>query len=151
MKHILFAIVCISIVSVCFAGSTETDKNAKLIQAAEDGNLQSVKNALSDGADINAKDKNGVPVLMWAANNGHFEVVKLLLDRGADVNVKRTDIGTTALLVASLQGHTEVVKLLIAAKADVNAKATINGNDYTPLSVAKNKEIKELLEKSGAK
>ena len=89
------------------------NKAIQLIQAAKDGNLQAVQASLSDGADVNTKDKDGQPVLMLAADNGQTEIVKLLLDKGADVNVKKTDLGTSALWIASQKGHTETVKLLL--------------------------------------
>ena len=146
MKRILFSIVCISLLLTGCA-----DKNAQLIQAAKNGNLPAVKTALAKGAAPNAKDKGGVPVLMWAAQNGHTEVVKLLLENGADVNVKRTNTGTTALWIASQNGHTEVVKLLLEKGADVNVKRTTDGT--TALYVASQNghtEVVKLLLEKGA-
>jgi uncharacterized protein len=118
MKRILVAIVCISVLLISCAepdskmtspSKEVTPKNIslqndKLIQAAKDGKLLDVQTALSNGADVNAKDENGISSLFLASFNGHTEVVKLLLENGTDVNVKGTD-GATALLIASLQGH----------------------------------------------
>ena len=90
--------------------STKTgvsDKNAQLIQAAKNGNLPAVKTLIANGADVNARDKNGVPILHWAVDNVYTELFKLLLEKGADVNIKKTDTGITALLIASTVGHWE--------------------------------------------
>ena len=43
------------------------------------------------GADVNAKDNNGVTPLHHAGKNGHVEVIKVLVTMsGADVNAKDT-------------------------------------------------------------
>ncbi|KPL20242.1 MAG: hypothetical protein AMJ75_12065, partial [Phycisphaerae bacterium SM1_79] len=73
------------------AGGTNksvSDKSEQLIQASKDGNIQSVKNLLSESANVNAKDYQNRTPLMWAAYNGHTEVIKLLLEKNADVNAK---------------------------------------------------------------
>ena len=150
MKRILFSLMFVSLISAVFAKADVSDKNARLIQAAKDGNLSAVQAALSDGAEINARDKSGVPALMWAANNGHTQVVKLLLERRADVNVKKIDTGVTALMMASHEGHTEVVKLLLDKGADVNVKDT---DGVTALWMASQKghtEVVKLLLAQGA-
>jgi serine/threonine-protein phosphatase 6 regulatory ankyrin repeat subunit B len=43
---------------------------------------------LAAGADVNAKDKDGVTALMWASQGGHITVVQALLAAKADVNAK---------------------------------------------------------------
>ena len=119
VKLIMFSVVCIFLITTFFADAGVTEKNAKLIQAAEKGILQEVQTALTDGADINATEVRedsgvyvrGLTALMMASANGRKEVVKLLLDKGADVNVKNI-YGITALFMASAHGHTEVAKLL---------------------------------------
>jgi len=108
------------------------DYNGGLIGSAYFGDIEFVNLFLSKGADVNAKDNNGITPLYKASSMGHYEVVKLLLSKGADVNAKDNN-GWTPLRVASSRGHTEIVKLLIAKRADVNAKDN-NGN--TPLSEA---------------
>jgi len=56
--------------------------------AAEAGNIESVKQAIADGADVNEKNADGVAPLSNAAYFGHKEVVELLITNGADVNAK---------------------------------------------------------------
>ena len=56
--------------------------------------------------------------------------------------------GTTSLFAASNWGHTDVVKVLVSLPGiDIN-KA--DKHDRTPLSVAKNEEIKAFLRAKGA-
>lgn len=54
-----------------------------LIDAAQRGDISSVKSLLNKGADMNAKNKNGWTASMLASKNGHTEIVQLLKKAGA--------------------------------------------------------------------
>ena len=105
------------------------------------------------GADVNARDENGMTALRQASVDGYKEIVKLLLENGADIESK-DDLGRTALYNAAKCGHKEIVELLIEKGADVNAEVLVayyvEGAVFeTPLEVDKNnghKEIVEILE-----
>ena len=139
MKDIL-----ITIAAVVLMGCGNPD--GALFQAVKDINIEATKQAIADGADVNAKDQNGRTLLQLAALKGHKEVVELLIAEGADVNAK-TNSGWTPLAVAAVRGQ-EVVELLIAKNANVNAK---NNGGETPLDKAKKPKIIDLLRKHGGK
>ena len=149
MKRVLFMAICISLVIASFCMAESSDTNARLMKAVKDGNIQAVKDSLTAGADVNTKDQDGWPVLIWASDKGYLEIVKLLLEKGAQVDVKTTDTGGTPLFLASFQGHTEIVKLLLEKGAQVDVKRTDTGG--TPLYTASYnghiKIVKLLLEK----
>jgi len=111
MKRILFSIVCISLIPTAFADVNTPNKNSQLIQAAYDGDLQTVQTLLADGAEVNARNNRGVTALIMAAMEGHTEVAKLLLEKGADINAK-SNSGLTALGAARSRGYTDIVQLL---------------------------------------
>jgi hypothetical protein len=118
--------------------------------AAWDGNIETVKQHLADGTDVNAKMGDGRTPLYSAANQGQKEIVELLIAEGADVNAK-DDNGSTPLHGAAVGGSKEVGELLIAKGADVNAKQKGGG---TPLDLAiqfKEPETADLLRKHGGK
>ena len=142
-------------------GKTEKELNV-LFDASRTGNLEAAKQAIADGADVNAKDKYGGRTPLHRTDNK--EIAELLIAAGADVNAKDSR-RWTPLHGASWWGHKEVAELLIAKGADVNAK---NDNGTTPLDRAirnplnaissgnphidKNKaEIADLLRKHGGK
>jgi ankyrin repeat protein len=94
------------------AGQVSPDElNVQLIGDAKTGNTTGAKTVLAFGANVDAKDENGVTALMWAAGNGNTELMKLLLDKGANINAKDKD-GHTALDRAKANGQTKAAKLL---------------------------------------
>ena len=101
--------------------------NEKILESAKQGNLESIKQCLANGADINAKDKKfGTTPLMYASYSGNdakqrLEIVKYLISNGAKVNEK-SNYGDTALIRAMFANDFEIVKLLIKNGADINIK-----------------------------
>jgi tetratricopeptide (TPR) repeat protein len=74
------------------------------------------------GADLNAKDSDGVTPLMGAAQyNSNPDVVTALLKAGVDVNAKDKQ-GKTPLMHAVLNPNPDAVAALLKGGADVNAK-----------------------------
>lgn len=100
---------------IAYAGTTEGSLEDDLREAAKEGSTDKVKALLAQGADVNAKDKDGFTALIRAAGNGHTETVKALLAADANVNVKTK--GITALKIAKLYGHEEIVLMLKKAGA----------------------------------
>lgn len=87
-------------------------------EAAILGNVETVKEFINNGADVNS----GQPItpLIAAADGGNAEVIQLLLANGADIT-RTTTRGITPLMVAAEKGNLEAINTLIAAGANVNA------------------------------
>jgi len=115
--------------------------------AAKAGDIETVKQHIAAGTDVNAKDVFGWTLLLQAVAGGHKEIVELLIDNGAEVNGK-TDEGWIPLSLAACESHKEIVELLISEGAEVNAKER---DGRTPLNFASKKSIKDLLRKHGGK
>lgn len=58
-----------------------------LIEAAEEGDLDRVKDCVRRGASLAAQDEFGETALHYAAENGHYDVVKELVRAGADTKI----------------------------------------------------------------
>ena len=71
-----------------------------LLEAAEEGDADQVKELLSKGARMDVRHFKGQTPLLVAAQEGHTEVCEVLLSEGAQVDVK-DDAGDTPLLVGS--------------------------------------------------
>ena len=118
-----------------------------LLDAAMNGNIESIKQHLDAGANVSAKDVNDWTPLY---NAGKKEIAELLIARGADVNV--TDKRGWTPLHAAVMGGKETVELLIDNGANVNAK--VESGSYkgmTPLDLASKAEIADLIRKHGGK
>jgi ankyrin repeat protein len=138
-----------TIAAVLLVGCGPSEEDRALIVAAFSGNIEAVKQHIANGADVNAKDKDGDTPLNSAAFSGHKEIAELLIAKGADVNAKGGVSGGTPLHSAAFSGHKEVAEQLISKGADVNAK--LKGGE-TPLDLASlHPEIADLLRKHGGK
>ena len=123
------------------AGEEAKAGEMTLLQAAKDGDTETVKTFIERGIDVNAQYKDGLILgpVRWIVN---------ALLTGKDTKTRR---GDTALIVAARWGHADIVRILLEAGAKVNAK---NQNGTTALMAAERggyDEIVEMLKKSGAK
>ncbi|MEO6539296.1 MAG: ankyrin repeat domain-containing protein [Ferruginibacter sp.] len=66
---------------------------------------------IKHGADVNAKQMQGVTPLHSAAHNGQTKLAKLLIESGADVN-SQMDNGQTALFMAEEKNFQETTELI---------------------------------------
>ena len=111
------------------AAGTDVNSNDEWTPLHAAANKETAELLIAKGADINAKDNLGGTPLFWAALEGNEEVAELLIGQGADVNATGPK-GWTALHWAVAMARKKSVELLIGEGADVNAKDLIYG---TPL------------------
>jgi len=133
-------------------GSTEVENrsplgrigtaNCSLIRASMEGNVQGIKQALSDGADINTRlpmlfrmltsndeglistgrrEPSSLTALMHASNEGHVDAVKFLLGSRAKVDLQETD-GMQAIHFAAQAKCAKCFRALLDAGADPLAR-----------------------------
>ncbi|HKJ41600.1 MAG TPA: ankyrin repeat domain-containing protein [Sunxiuqinia sp.] len=105
------------------------------------GKLETVKQLIKNGVDLNEKEPaGGSSPLISAAVFGQTEIAKVLIDSGADVNFKNND-GSTALHTAAFFCRTEIVKVLLANGADPtirnNAGSTASKSVAIPFEAVK--------------
>lgn len=88
-------------------------ENFKLYSSAGSGDVNGIRDALDNGAQI---DSHGTAecwtALMCAARNGHVHAVRYLIDRGANPNWHGWSDNETALSVARRNGKEEVARFL---------------------------------------
>jgi ankyrin repeat protein len=126
----------------------------ELIAAAKANNAPLVKELISRGGNVNAKDSIQDSAFLYAGAEGFNEVLQLTLAAGADVaSINR--YGGTALIPASEHGHVETVGILIAAGVPVNH---VNNLGWTAMQEAillndggpRQQEVVRLLLEAGA-
>ncbi|KAG9500800.1 hypothetical protein J7337_006480 [Fusarium musae] len=86
---------------------------------------------LEKGADPNACDSDGIPVIGAAISGGHTNMVKWLIEANAELNVSYSDSKSTPLHEAT--AYPEIVRLLIQHGADINK---VNDVSRTALNFA---------------
>ena len=149
MKHLLLT----TIAAVMLVGCGPSASDISIHDAAAGGHIKAIKQHLTAGTDVNARDVFGGIPLHQAAGYGRKVIAELLIAKGADVNAKDDNPGGTPLHSAANGGQKEIAELLIAKGADVNAD---EGTGLTPLHQAAksgdnvDKEIAELLIAAGA-
>ena len=182
MKHILLT----TIAAVVLVGCGESQQSApapeakpeqptakapdiSIHEAAKEGNIEAVKQHITAGVDVYAKNSYGQPPFFLAAYRDHKEIVELLIAKGADVNA-REDSGLTSLdqaiarknnetanilrkhsgksgavysiHFAAAFGNIEEAKRQLAAGANVNAK---DKRGMTPLHKAVTQSLRRLV------
>jgi hypothetical protein len=116
------------------------DGNPALVQAVFSGNIPISELLLQRGANPNATNGNGVPVLsialMHQQRKAPSPLVGLLLKHGADANLRCARDGATPLHAALLQGDVDTVETLLRHGANPNLPSC---NGQTPLEIATDK------------
>ena len=89
-------------------------------------NIAIVELLIEKGADIEAKDDDGINALVYASTYNDEEMVKFLLEKGADANTvceienEHTDIASTPLMNAAYRGNTNIINMLLENGANIN-------------------------------
>ncbi|MEJ2703756.1 MAG: ankyrin repeat domain-containing protein [Sedimentisphaerales bacterium] len=120
-----------------------------LHQAAAEGDVEQVRLHISNGADINAKDRGGRTPLYLAILHNKTKTVEVLLSHGADVHCT-PEKGFYPLDHAAMFENLDMARMLINRGAKCNTR---NYLGWTPLRYAVyygNKEMLELFVANGA-
>jgi len=100
---------------VAFAQSSLTP----LIEAIKAADLNTARQLLTSGVDVQETQGDGATALHWAVHRNNQDAVNLLLAAGIDVNVSN-ELGATALWLASINGDAGMIELLLTAGANPN-------------------------------
>lgn len=110
-------------------------KRTKLHEASIQGDIDLVKSIISQGININSKDKDGDTALLKATEKGQLNVIKYLLKNGADIKAQGKNNEVVLNRLAS-KSHTigpnlaEITQLLLDNSAEIES---VDHNGNTPL------------------
>ncbi|KAL9611600.1 MAG: hypothetical protein Q9167_003758 [Letrouitia subvulpina] len=109
----------------------ENQRNG-LINAAKEGKNSVLELIIREGANVNAKDKDGKAALHYAAAYDNVDTAQVLLNNHANINLKTNPEGSpidckfdgevTPLYCAAAEGHEDMVKMLVKNKAYLNVQ-----------------------------
>ena len=111
MKYLFITIAAVVLVGCGESQPTVKAPDISIHKATEQGNIETVKQHLAAGTDVNAKGELQATPLHFAAIDDHKEIVELLIAKGADLNVKSNG-GRTPLDSAIRRKQTEIANLL---------------------------------------
>jgi ankyrin repeat protein len=129
------SLVCAAALASLAVSAQASDLDS-LVKAVKFDDVKAVQKALAQGADPNATDTQGMPLIVLAAREKSDNVAKALLaDSKTDIE-KLDASGENALMLAAFNGDIDLVKALIDKGAEVNKKgwaplhyACANGHD----------------------
>jgi ankyrin repeat protein len=98
-----------------------TDLGAQLLQAANQGDINTVHSLLKEGANIDVKDQRGSTPLIIASEHGDAAMLKLLLASSANPSI-RNKYEETALTVAARSFNPDITELLLEKTPDTKEK-----------------------------
>src|SRR5262249_15705740 len=137
--------------TIALLGASSGSKDPLVADAAQRGDLSSVRKLIAQKNDVNVAQGDGMTALHWAAERGDTALTTALIRAHANVKALTRLGNDTPLLIAARSGNPVVIDALIKAGSDVNA-TTNNGT--TPLHFAAAagdpKAVAELIE-HGAK
>lgn len=102
-----------------------------LIELVARNDVDGVKKALGNGANVNTRDKKGRSLLLLATISRQVVMATLLTEKGGDVNLQ-DDIQDSPFLYAGATGQTELVKLFLAHGARFDVFNRYNGTALIP-------------------
>ena len=103
-----------------YSAATAPSADSGLYSAVWRGQTDQVRRLVAGGAEANAKDSDGEPLLREAIWREHTGIVGILLNAGADVDAVDSD-NDPLLHEAIWRQHTEIVRSMVCAGADVDA------------------------------
>ena len=116
------ALLCSAALLAAFPGASP------LADAAMRGDIATVRSLLSEGADVDGTQGDGMTALHWAAERGDVAMTTLLLEAGADVQPV-TRIGDyTPLHLAAKSGQAGTLTALLVAGSDPDVRSTAGGS-----------------------
>lgn len=114
----------------------------QLFNSLAEGNLENVKNCLSKGADIKARNVNMWTALHFAAKGPSLEAVKFVLKHNVNINAKDVD-GQKALHIATFNRRKNILEYLIEERNV--AVDDVDRLSKTPLQIAAQNGYKDIV------
>ena len=119
---------------------------AKLVVAAEAGDLATLRRLLDAGTPVDARDARQRTALLAATHADQVDAARLLIRRGADVNAK-DDLQDSPFLYAGARERLQILRLLLPAGADLKSTNRYGGTALIPAAHYGHVEtVRELLQ-----
>ena len=128
----------------------EKDYNQILFEAALTDDIHTVAEALKNGANINARNREGRTALSEASKTASLKLIRFLLMNNADTELGAYSNNGTALQYAAHYNRHDVIELLLKYNAQLNAANKFGQSALTLALGKKNYAAAEVLITHGA-
>ena len=128
MRPTLLALVLLT--AAC-GGDAAGREDARLVEAAASGDLESVMRMLDGGADVDSRDAEGRTAVTAAVYGDHLRVIEALIDAGADVDLQDGS-RANALLATGETGNVEILRAVLRADPDLTRTNRFGGTALIP-------------------
>ena len=107
--------------------------------------LETVRELLKCGANIETTDNDGMTPFLMACADGSIDIARLLLDSGANIHAASKFDGQRALQYASFEGNLAIVQELILRGHEIDA-ANHDGRTSLAFAAYKGDKMQNLLQ-----
>jgi len=121
--------------------ATQIDRNERLIQAVETGDIEQVRRVLTGGAVVNARTRAGLTALSVAIIRGYEDIALLLIEKGASLDARdrsgdreNQHPGNSPVHYAAIYGRTRVLAAMLDRGVSPNLRDR-NGRTLLMLAV----------------
>ena len=118
-----------------FRNLPQANKNKLLLTSVIDSNIENIKLALEEGANVNYTTPQGYTSLYESVGTGNEQIVNILLEAGANIDVPGDKYNGPPLVWAADKGDINIVKILVEKGGNINIKHEKDNGD-TPLHIA---------------
>ena len=147
---VILGLAAMALVSLPLMASGKNMTGNPLHAAAARGDVATIGNLLSKGAEIDARDDKGRTPLLVATHANRIDAARALIEKGADVNAK-DDIEDSPYLYAGARGHLEILKMTLTHGADLKSTNRYGGTALIPASERGHVETVRTLIEAGVK
>ena len=121
----------LAMVTPACTATSRTDVDGCLRDAASRGDADAVRQAIEDGAALEARDGQGRTALLLATHGNNVDAARELVEAGADVNAKDA-LQDSAYLYAGARGLDEILAMTLAHGADLRSTNRYGGTALIP-------------------
>ena len=119
----IFVAILVFLLGIPNTSFSDSQLDSQLFNAVASGQIETVKNLLNEGADVNAgfifnEDRIFCPIT-FAAASGNLEIVNLLLEKGAKIEGARAT-PNLPVYYATANNYPQIVKALVKKGIDPN-------------------------------
>lgn len=121
--------------------ASQIERNERLIQAIETGDIDQVRRVLTGGAVVNARTRAGLTALSVAVIRGYEDIALLLIEKGASLDARdksgdrdNQHPGNSPVHYAAIYGRTRVLQAMLDRGVSPNLRDR-NGRTLLMLAV----------------